>query len=412
MKQKILIIGHIWPEPQTTAAGTRILQLIDVLQENQYEIYFVSAGLKSEKSFPLAQLNIETYEIKINDDGFDELVQEINPTIVIFDRFLTEEQFGWRIAEKCPKAIRILDTEDLHFLRKARQEAFKKGCNMDAGLLLNDITKREIASILRCDISLIISNFELKLLEKHFKIDPTILVYIPFMVPRMEASILNQFPIFKSRKHFISIGNFKHEPNVQAVFNLKKSIWPLIRKKLPKVELHIYGAYVPNKIKLLHNVKEGFIIKGWAEDKGSVIQGAKVLLAPLEFGAGLKGKLIDSMIFGTPNCTSQIGAEGMHANLDWNGFISNNDQDFADKSIELYTNEAFWLASQQNGIQIINQCFSKEKYSKLMMQTIDMIQSNLENHRLQNIMGAILQHHSFQSTKYLSKWIEEKNSKR
>ena len=113
----LLIIGFVWPEPNATAAGSRMLQLIDFFQENGFNITFVSTASKTEKSFDFETLNIQTFDIQLNNVSFDALIKEINPEFVLFDRFLTEEQFGWRIAENCPEAIRILDTEDLHFLR-------------------------------------------------------------------------------------------------------------------------------------------------------------------------------------------------------------------------------------------------------------------------------------------------------
>jgi hypothetical protein len=84
---------------------------------------------------------------------------------------MIEEQFGWRVAENCPKAIRLLDTEDLHCLRTARQKAFKENRAFALNdLLSEEVAKREIASILRCDLSFIISEFEMTILKEVFKL--------------------------------------------------------------------------------------------------------------------------------------------------------------------------------------------------------------------------------------------------
>ena len=120
MNKNLLVIGFVWPEPNSTAAGTRMIQLIELLFANGYNITFVSSASKNRNSYDLEALNIPTYEILLNDSSFDILIKKINPSIVLFDRFLTEEQFGWRVKEICPGALRILDTEDLHFLREAR----------------------------------------------------------------------------------------------------------------------------------------------------------------------------------------------------------------------------------------------------------------------------------------------------
>ncbi|SNR36018.1 Glycosyltransferase involved in cell wall bisynthesis [Lutibacter flavus] len=407
--KNLLIIGFIWPEPSSTAAGTRMLQLIELFQKNNYNITFVSTSLKTDKSYLLEKLNINTYDIQLNNSSFDKLLTEINPDAVLFDRYLTEEQFGWRVLENCPNALKILDTEDLHFLRFARQQTYKNNSKLTLDLLVNDVTKREIASIYRCDLSLIISKFEMNLLTKTFKISKSILKYIPFLLDNINLEKIKSYPNFKNRQHFISIGNFKHEPNWNAVLYLKNHIWPKIHKDLPNSQLHIYGAYCTDKVLQLHNVNDGFLIKGWTDNLEKVFTNSKICLAPIQFGAGLKGKLINAMEFGTPSVTTSIGAESMSGNLKWNGFICDDPNEFALKAVELYKNEKIWENSQVKGIEIINKCYSKLKFSKKLIRKIEEITNNLEAHRQHNFIGSILQYHTLKSTKYMSKWIEEKN---
>lgn len=407
--KNLLIIGFVWPEPTSTAAGNRMLQLIELFIKEGFTITFVSAAAKSKNSFNFDLLNIQTSDIQLNNNSFDKLIKNINPDIVMFDRYLTEEQYGWRVSENCPGAMKILDTEDLHFLRNARQTAFKNNTEISIDLLQNEIAKREIASIYRCDLTLIISKFEMKLLTNTFKVSKKQLKYVPFLLDHIDEKSFEKYPSFSEREHFMTMGNFKHEPNWHSVLYLKSTIWPMIKAELPNAEMHIYGAYSSEKVQQLHQPKEGFLIKGWAENAETVFSNAKVCLAPLLFGAGLKGKLIDAMNYGTPNVTTNIGAEAMRKNLPWNGFICDDPLDFASKAVELYTNEEAWIIAQKNGVEIINSCYSKEKYGSKLMAKIQFIISNLENYRLQNFTGAMLTHHTLKSTKYLSKWIEEKN---
>jgi glycosyltransferase involved in cell wall biosynthesis len=190
---------------------------------------------------------------------------------------------------------------------------------------------------------------------------------------------------------------------------LKETIWPLIRKQLPKAEMHVYGSYVTAKATQLHNVSDGFLIKGRAENAKNEIKKARVLLAPLRFGAGIKGKLTDSMECGTPSVTTSIGAEGMSGNLEWNGIITDAVLEFASAAVLLYFDEKKWKTAQSNGIKIINSRYNKIVFGKLFIEKITTTQTNLENHRLANFIGELLQHQTLKSTKYMSKWIEEKN---
>lgn len=408
MQNHLVIIGTVWPEPTSTAAGTRMLQIIEVFQKQNWKISFLSSASIGENSFDLESISVDIKAIQLNDSSFDALISELKPTIVLFDRFMIEEQYGWRVAENCPNALRMLDTEDLHFLRKARETAFKQSRNLVFGDYISDVFKRELASIYRCDLSLIISEFEMQLLMETFKVNSAILYYLPFMVNPISINELKSFPKFSERSHFVSIGNFLHEPNWHTVLQLKK-LWKSIKKELPEAELHIYGAYVSEKAKQLHNEKVGFILKGRAKSVESVFNSAKVLLAPIPYGAGLKGKLLESMQFGLPNVTTKVGAEAMHGTLDWNGYITNSDEEFIEKAVELYQNEENWETAQQNGITIINMRFEKSFFENAFIGQISNLLNNLNEHRNQNFLGQILQHQTMQSTKFMSRWIELKN---
>ncbi|WP_370102472.1 glycosyltransferase family 4 protein [Xanthomarina gelatinilytica] len=409
MTKKLLIIGYVWPEPNSSAAGSRMLQLIELFLSYNYTITFASPCAKSDKAFNLETIGVKQVAIELNNVSFDVFVKTLDPQIVLFDRFMMEEQFGWRVAEQCPNAIKILDTEDLHGLRKGRQVALKAGESFNLNHLYNDTSKREIASIYRCDLSLIISEAEMDLLKTDFKVPESLLLYVPFLLNLLSTSKIEKLPNFQERQHFITIGNFLHEPNFNAVLYLKETIWPLIRKQLPKAELHVFGAYASQKVTNLHNETQGFLIKGFSEDVSKVMEKAKVCLAPIRFGAGLKGKLVDAMTSGTPCVVTSVGAEGMFGSLKPNGFVVDNPKDFSNKSVKLYLDGKLWFEKQQNGFEVLNKRFQKASFQNNILERIEGISMQLETHRLENFTGQMLQHQYLQSTKYLSKWIEEKN---
>jgi len=173
--------------------------------------------------------------------------------------------------------------------------------------------------------------------------------------------------------------------------------------------MHIYGAYVNQKVNQLHNEKENFLIQGFAKDVNEVMQDARVCLAPIRFGAGLKGKLIDAMKNGTPCVTTSIGAEGLFGDFWGNGFVEDNPQDFVDKAVTLYKEERIWEEKQNNGFRLLNERFNNDEHQSNFIKRLNHVMASLEAHRLQNFTGQMLLHHHLQSTKYLSRWIEEKN---
>lgn len=407
--KKLFVIGHTWPEPKATAAGRRMEQLLRFFLECDYEITFSSTARKSEYSLDLEALGIATAPIALNDSAFDTFISQLRPDVVLFDRFLTEEQFGWRVAEYAPDALRILDTEDLHSLRYAREEAFrtKVDCTTEYWLQ-TDTCKRELASILRSDLSLIISNFEWRLLTKTVGLSDALLTYLPFLNDPPCNAEYEDLPSYGERSDFICIGNGKHRPNTDAVIWLKETLWPLIRQQLPKANLHIYGAYLPEHIYAFHNETEGFLVHGWVDELRPVMEKTRVNLAPLRFGAGLKGKLLDAMRYGTPSITTPVGAEGIHQAAE-SANIASDPVNFAQKAVTLYRDKERWHNEQHRAFQVLGTLFDGERHRMDLQNRITELQTDLGSHRIQNVTGRILLHQTAAATKYMAKWIEEKN---
>jgi glycosyltransferase involved in cell wall biosynthesis len=451
---RVLFIGLVWPEPTSTAAGQNILSYINLFISNGYEVTFACAADKSEHSVALTTIGVKEQPITLNDSSFDTFVCQYAPNIAVFDRFISEEQFGWRVSSSAPLCMKILDCEDLHFLRDARHQAYKNTNKSDVNAdipeqansyLYSDICKRELASIIRCDLSILLSNYEYQLLTTVFSIPKTILHYCPFLLPELTVKSLKTYA---QRVDFISIGSFRHAPNWDAVLTLKQKIWPQIHQALPSARCHIYGSYLTPKAKLLENKKQGFLVHGYAQKAKEVIGSARVLLAPLNFGAGIKGKLVDAMQCSTPSVTTDIGAEGLlPATLDendkgdfdasniipmprsdksditnlvnqssdqfelWPGAINNiqsSTNAFIKSSIALYTNEKEWTLASNKSQPLYSSIFNYAQQSKQLMHCIDFITSSLTKHRQQHFIGQVMQHHTINSAKYMSQWIEAK----
>jgi glycosyltransferase involved in cell wall biosynthesis len=421
--KNILIIGYVWPEPNSSAAGSRMLQLINAFLQQSWRVTFASAANLSEHRIDLPALGVEEKIIALNCSSFDEYLDELQPDVVMFDRFFTEEQFGWRVANTCPNALRVLNTEDLHSLRNVRQQLLKTRQQSAATeaekyqlyppadttetlhelMASDDMAQREIAAIYRCDITLIISRFEYQLLQQAFSVPEALLHYCPFLLPPATSTP----PAFVQRQDFISIGNFRHEPNWDAVLCLKHQIWPRLRAQLPHAQLHIYGAYPPPKATALHNPKQGFLVRGWADDAHEVMQHARVCLAPLRFGAGLKGKLIDAMQCGTPSVTTPIGAEGISVAEHWPGFIADELEQFLTAAVNFYESPGLWQAAQDRCANRLQQ-FSATTLIPILVNKLETTIDMLAAHRRRNFIGAMLQHHQHKSTQYMSLWIEAK----
>jgi len=383
-----------------------MMSILRLFKAQGWQVEFATPAQESEHAIDLESEGISSKSITLNCDSFDTYIKAYQPDIVLFDRFMMEEQFGWRVEKNCPNALKILDTEDLQCLRNARHQAHKAGRTMIQEDLYSDIAKREIAAILRSDISLIISSYEMELLIKTFKVNASLLHHLPFIVNLEKCPTTTKS--FKERQHFMTIGNFRHAPNWDVVLYLQQ-IWPRIRKQLPLAELHIYGSYPPPKATALHNPKTNFHIKGWAEDTFEVMEDSRICLAPIRFGAGIKGKLLDAMIMQTPSITTSMGSEGMYKDEPWGGAVADDVEAFVEAAVKLYTDEEAWVEAQKNGTALLQAHYDAKKLGACLIEKILHIEENLTQHRLNNFTGTMLKHHSMMSTKYMSQWISEKN---
>ncbi|MCW8090602.1 glycosyltransferase [Alteromonas sp. ASW11-130] len=406
MKKRALIVGFVWPEPNSSAAGQNMMGIINALKQQQWEVNFVSAAADSLHKADITSLGVCLDTISLNDSSFDDYVKKVDPTLVIFDRFMTEEQFSWRVKHVCPRAMRVINTEDLHSLRHTRHQAIKSNTPVPhTSDITSDITQREIAAILRSDLTLIISEHEYSILTTHFGIPEQQLMYLPLLDTEFNC----ETPSFSQRHGFAWVGNFRHAPNWDATLQLKQHIWPKIKASIPDATLSVMGAYPPKKATQLEDVKTGFLVKGWVENIAEVLPLHRVMLAPIRFGAGIKGKLLAAMHAQMPSVTSSIGAEGIAPKAKWPGAVSDNWQEFAEQAIELYLNESLWVSQQAKIESVLSPKFASAENKRRFLTQIAQLLEELDEHRATLPLQFVLWHKTLRSTQYMSQWIEEKN---
>ncbi|MBL4744005.1 MAG: glycosyltransferase, partial [Cycloclasticus sp.] len=110
----VLIIASLWPEPTSSAAGRRMVDLLELFHSQGWAITYACTAAESEHCYPLDSLNIKQQTILINSSTFDDFIRKLSPDIVLYDRFMVEEQFSWRVEKQCPNAMTLLETSDLH----------------------------------------------------------------------------------------------------------------------------------------------------------------------------------------------------------------------------------------------------------------------------------------------------------
>lgn len=408
---KVLIVANVWPEPDSSAAGKHMVQLLETLSAFAGKILFACTAAESPFMSPRVAALCATTTIRVNCSSFDRLVADFSPDLVLFDRFMTEEQFGWRVREAAPEAVTVLNTEDLHFIRRWRETLRNKTDYSFTDISLQAFHTadacRELAAVYRCDLTLIISHAELSVL--HEKLPSTaILTHYHPLCASMDANPLNNATDYQH--NVISLGNFFHKPNQDAALTLIQDIWPGLRTHLKGAALHLFGAYATEKHLGWSQPHNDIWVKGRVYDLENTLYSHRLLLAPIRFGAGLKGKLLDAMCHGLPFVTTPIGIEGIDSPENCEAFIGFSRDDFIRKSVRLYHDTSLRAAYRHWASEILRDRFDAQQQHSLLLSRLTELLQNRAEIRLQNITGSIMRHHSLASTRYMGKWIEAKNA--
>ncbi|RYZ63551.1 MAG: glycosyltransferase, partial [Proteobacteria bacterium] len=345
---------------------------------------------------------IRTAIIEMNHSSFDQFLLHEQFELCVFDRFMVEEQFGARVASALPRCLRILDTIDLHFLRRTRELNLKG--KLGQGELDEETCTRELASIYRSDLTLVLSRYEVDLLVQEFGVPSQLLAEWGFMYAIPEAETL---PTAEGRKHFAWIGNFRHPPNEDAVrFCLKEFLprhWAEIRAAYPDLEIHFYGAYPPKELMALDQPKKGIRVLGPCDDSIKTLKKYRALFAPIRYGAGIKGKISDSWAAGLPVITTDIGAEGMSAPGEpFAGLLVKTEIDMQKALIRLAADDTEFNALQTEGLRALTELYGESLQIHRLREWIQKL-----TERPRPWIQKILWHQHHRSTDFFSRWIEE-----
>lgn len=393
---------NLWPEPQSSAAGVRTHEISHFIQRLGYQVIGVAPGAMSQHSEAWEKTGVTTLSCDPNSSAATENLKTLSPDVVIYDRFYTEEKYGWRARELWPDALHVIDTSDLHCLRGARQKALAAGQDVGVGTIVphddffDEEFLREMASLHRADVCLVVSKFEAEWLERQ-GFEKKRVCHLPFS-SKADAVLKPQ----TDRRGYCFLGNYRHAPNVDAVRWLASELWPVLRKSLPSAELHLYGAYPTQAISQLHG-RNGIFSHGFVENHRQAIAHHQVLLAPLRFGAGIKGKVLEAWATGTPVLGTPLAFESMGS-----GFPEFTDAaGFVDQIFNLQTPKC-WDENVERGLRQLENDFAREAIFNTFTEFVASSRKHLPEIR-KSLTGRLLRHHGAQSLKYFSLWIEEKN---
>jgi len=242
------------------------------------------------------------------------------------------------LRKHCGQASVVFDTVDLHFLREQREAEL---AGTEAATRLADKTRaEELALIGRADATLVVSEFEREFLGDLVPEAPVIVV----------SNIHSLHPpgkTFEQRDGLVFVGGFQHPPNLDAAEWLIDEILPLIRRELPDVTLHLIGSKMPDRLK--HRKAPGLRVHGFVSDLEPFMNGCRISLAPLRYGAGVKGKVNQAMSHGLPVVATSCAAEGMYTEHGRDILVADDGAAFAAEVCRLYRDGELWTRLAENG---------------------------------------------------------------
>ncbi len=270
------------------------------------------------------------------------------------------------VRQVAPSAIIIFHTVDLHFLREMREAELHQDSVARAKAELT--RERELTIMQRVDQVILVSSAEVPILKKYL---PHTLISV---FPALYAPIAIDPEPFDARRNIFFLGGFAHKPNVDAVQWFTAEIWPLVSIQLPGVEFHIVGSEVPQQVQDLERIA-GVKVVGFVQDLEPLLASMRVGVAPLRFGAGIKGKVAMILGAGVPCVCTGIAAEGMHIRNGVHTLVEDEPQAYANAVIALYNNEDLWTKFSANGQNLIRRNFGFEANRSSLLSLLNAVRA-------------------------------------
>ncbi len=350
-QRQILIVDAQTPRPDHDSGSLRLVNLMRLLREEGAHVVFVPAyGHRSE---PYAQ-RLQHLGVEVWHDPFlgklPAWLREHGPRFdaAMLSRHYIASELLPLLQRHAPQAKRIFDTVDLHYLRERRGAEVAQ----DAALARSAERTRalELDVIAKSDVTLVVSEIERDLLRTD--------------APNANVEVLSNLhrvagpgKAFAERHDLVFVGGFRHPPNVDAVRWFVAEVWPAVHARKPELRFHCIGSDTPPEIEALH-AHNGVIVHGHVADIAPYMDGCRIAVAPLRYGAGVKGKINLSMAHGQPVVATACAVEGMHLREGIDALVADTPSAFADAILRAYDDERLWNTLARNGLDSVAQHFS------------------------------------------------------
>ncbi|MGK8202085.1 methyltransferase domain-containing protein [Burkholderia cepacia] len=336
-RPKVVIVDAFVPKPDQDSGSVDVYWYMRIFREFGYDVSFIAAF---EQSPPVAYMDaLRRWGVRVQCASdlasLNQLFMEevADARVVIAQRIIVARHLVEPLRRGAPHVKLVFGTVDLHYLREERAAIHDRSPEaLEEALMLR---RTEIQTVREADATIVVSRLEYDVLKE---LAPQANVHrIP--IPRMPT---RSGRTFDERSGVVFVGGFAHRPNIDAVQFLVEEIWPIVRRSQPTAELRIVGSSVTDYVRSLDNPATGVKVVGFVENLGDVLDVARVSVAPLRFGAGIKGKVVSSLLHGVPSVLSKIASEGMGLVAGEQVLEGDSAEDIAAAIIKLLEDPQLW----------------------------------------------------------------------
>ncbi len=367
-KRRVLVIEACMLTPDQDAGSVRMMAILELLTALHCKVTFVADNLEHRQPY-VGELQQKGVEVLFHPyvRSITDLLSKRGPEfdiIMISRHYITVKHID-AVRAFAPKALVVFDTVDLHFLRTERQAELEGNALARASARAK--RDEELTLIRKADVTVVVSTFEQKLLAD---LVPEARVLVLSTIQELQA----EGKPFAEREGLVFIGGFQHPPNTDAVLWYANEVLPHVRKALPGVTTYIVGSKVPATIRAL--AAADFVVTGYVPDITPYFTGCRVSIAPLRYGAGVKGKINLAMSYGLPVVATTPSVEGMFLSPGEDVLVADDPAAFADAIVRAYHDEALWQRLAAGGRQNIETHFSREVARRAITRLIAFARGN------------------------------------
>ena len=354
-RPQVLFTDATTPTPDRDSGSIDIYWFMHIFQDLGYDVTFMPLIERHHAGVYTDALRADGIRCILDSDVAEPwmYLRDMGPSfdLVLVYRVSAACHIIDPVREFAPQAKVVFDTVDLHFLREERAAALS-GVAGD-----RDQAERtrveELKVMAKSDATILLSSMEF---DHIGTIAPEVkrhLISLVRPIPGRETPL-------NGRRDAMFVGGFKHRPNIDAALFLCRDVWPKVRELNPNLVVHIIGADVPAEIQALHAPRQGVNVVGFVDDLGPYYRDMRINLAPLRFGAGVKGKVAASLAAGLPTVGTDVAVEGMWLSHGIDVMVAHDPASFAEAVVQLSSDDELWERLSQNGVDVARTHFSIE----------------------------------------------------